>query len=94
MLIKRSVLSSLASDGRSYIDLRFEMSNGVNPVLRVNFVTTYAVRVTVTDDLGSPVRNAAVSISPQNSDDSTVSKTQEKLSDSAGVGVLYVKKGN
>ena len=94
VLINRSVLSSLASDGRSYIDLRFEMSNGVNPVLRVNFVTTYAVRVTVTDDLGSPVRNAAVSISPQNSDDSTVSKTQEKLSDSAGVAVFYVKKGN
>lgn len=94
VVINRSVLSSLAADGRSYIDLCFEMSSGVNPVLRVNFVTTYAVRVTVNDDLGSPVRNATVSITPQNSADETLSKPQEKLSDSAGVATFYVKKGN
>ena len=94
VVINSSVLSSLAADGRSYIDLRFEMSSGVNPVLRVNFVTTCAVRVTVNDDLGSPVRNATISITPQNSDDETLSKAQEKLSDSAGVATFYVKKGN
>ena len=94
VVINRSVLSSLASDGRSYIDLKFEMSSGVSPILRVNFVTTCAVRVTVNDDLGSPVRNATISIAPQNNDDETLSKQQEKLSDSAGVATFYVKKGN
>lgn len=92
VLINRSALSSLASDGRSYVDLRFEMSEGVKPVLRVNYVTTYAVRVAVTDDLGTPVRNASVSIAPQTTGENS-SNAQEKLSDSSGIATFYVKKG-
>ncbi len=94
ILINKSALASLASDSRSYIDLRFEMSEGVNPVLRVNYVTTYAVRVSITDDLGSAVKNASVNIAPQDSTDDTASKAQEKISDSSGIATFYVKKGN
>ena len=94
VLINKSALASLASDGRSYIDLRFEMSEGVNPVLRVNYVTTYAVRVAIIDDLGSAVKNASVNIAPQDSTDESASKAQEKISDSSGIATFYVKKGN
>ena len=78
----------LAKDGRSYVDLRFNMSTGVNPVLRVNFVTTYQVRVNVTDDLGQAVSNASVSIKPNadsDADKEAASPAQEKLTDSSGV---------
>lgn len=94
--INRSALAQLADDGRSYVDLRFNMSSGVNPVLRVNFVTTYQVRVNLTDDLDQPVGNATVSIKPSADSDEekqTASQEQEKLTDSSGIATFYVKKG-
>lgn len=94
--INRSALAELAKDGRSYIDLRFNMSAGVNPVLRVNFVTTYQVRVTVTDDLGQEVRDASVTIEPgadSAEDNASATQAQEKLTDSSGIASFYVKKG-
>lgn len=94
--INRTALAELAKDGRSYVDLRFNMSTGVNPVLRVNFVTTYQVRVNVTDDLGQAVSNASVSIKPNadsDADKEAASPAQEKLTDSSGVASFFVKKG-
>ncbi len=94
--INRAALSELAADGRSYIDLRFNMSSGVNPVLRVNFVTTYQVRVNVLDDLGQAVRDASVRIEPDASsqeDNTDATPAQEKLTDSTGNANFFVKKG-
>lgn len=98
--INRSALASLATEGRTYIDLRFNMSSGISPVLRINYVTTYQVAVTVTDDLGQPIRNASVNLSPdasgsdKDSDNSSASPAQEKLTDSSGAANFFVKKGN
>lgn len=91
--IKSSALESLASDGRSYINLEFEMSRGVSPVLRVNFVTTYSVRVNVCDDKGTPVKNANVIIKPQDLENEALSKEQQKATDDSGVATFYVRSG-
>ncbi len=94
--ISRSAIASLATDGRQYIDLRFSMTSGVNPVLRVNFVTTYQVRVSVTDGDGAAVRDASVIVKPDTSaeDNESATPEQEKLTDSSGIATFYVKKGN
>ncbi|MBS6547018.1 MAG: S-layer homology domain-containing protein [Butyricicoccus pullicaecorum] len=94
--ISRSAIASLATDGRQYIDLRFSMTSGVNPVLRVNFVTTYQVRVSVTDGDGAAVRDASVIVKPDTSaeDNESATQEQEKLTDSSGIATFYVKKGN
>ena len=94
--ISRSAIASLATDGRQYADLRFQMSKGVSPVLRVNFVTTYPVRISVQDGDGQPVRDATVTLKPDPSaeDSSTATQAQEKLTDSSGLAVFYAKKGS
>lgn len=94
--ISRSAVASLAKDGRQYVDLRFSMSSGINPVLRVNFVTTYQVAVTVMDTDGAAVRDATVTIKPDAavSDNGDASPEQEKLTSSSGVADFYVKKGS
>ena len=93
--ISRSAVASLATDGRQYIDLRFSMSSGISPVLRVNFVTTYQVQVVVTDTDGAAVRDATVTIKPDTtvSDSESFTQEQEKLSDTSGLANFYVKKG-
>lgn len=94
--ISRAAIASLATDGRLYVDLRFTMTSGVNPVLRVNFVTTYPVHVTVTDTDGAAVRDATVTIKPDTTaeDSASFTQAQEKLTDTTGLASFYVKKGS
>lgn len=94
--ISRAALASFATSGRQYVDLRFNMSAGVSPVLRVNYVTTYPVKVTVTDADGQPVRDASVTLKPDPSvsENQTASEAQEKLTDASGLATFYVKNGS
>lgn len=91
--ISRSTLASLAEAGRTYIDLRFVMSKGQNPVLRVNYVTTYAVKIKVLDDLEQTVTGATVTVMPS-PDDNKASATQTAVTNSEGLATVYVKSGS
>ena len=46
--INKSAVAEFGKNGASYADFTFVMSTGRNPVLRVNYVTTYALRIHVT----------------------------------------------
>lgn len=50
--LNRSAVAEFGEDGATYADFTFVMSSGKNPVLRVNYVTTYALTASVVDDLG------------------------------------------
>ena len=64
MTINKSAVASFGENGASYADFTFVMSSGKNPVLRVNYVTTYALTASVVDDLGLPIEDASVTFSP------------------------------
>ena len=90
--INKSAIADLGSNGAAYVDFTFVMSTGVNPTLRVNYVTTYALTASVVDDLGLPVQGATVTFAP--TDDETGSATQYANTDSAGKATVYVKRGS
>ncbi len=91
--LSKSAISSLASaTTRDYVDLTFNMSTGLNPVLRVNFVTTYAVVVNVQDDLEEGLEGVSVTVAPT-STDSGYTASQTLTTGSSGVATVYVKKG-
>lgn len=91
--INRSALADLAADGRKYVDLRFVMSKGENPVLRVNYVTTYPVKITVTNDLKQSITGATVTLTPVPGDE-TASTEQSGVTNSSGITTMYVKSGS
>lgn len=90
--INKSALSELGSNGATFVDFTFVMSTGQNPVLTVNYVTTYALTTTVVDDLGMPVSGAAVTVTPSDAADG--SATQTAYTDSNGQATVYVKRGS
>ena len=90
--INKSALSELGSNGATFVDFTFVMSTGENPVLTVNYVTTYALTTTVVDDLGMPVSGAAVTVTPSDAADG--SATQTAYTDSNGQATVYVKRGS
>lgn len=90
--INKSAIADLAASGVSYVDLTFVMSVGKNPVLRVNYVTTYSLTATVLDDLGLPVEGATVTFTPSNAE--TGSATQTVYTDANGKATVYVKRGS
>lgn len=89
--ISKSAVADVGSNGASYVNFNFIMSNGINPVLRVNYVTTYALTANVVDDLGLPIEGATVQFAPSNNADG--SATQSALTDSYGKATVYVKSG-
>ena len=68
------------------------MSNGQNPTLRVNYVTTYALTASVVDDLGLPIEGASVTFTP--ADSATGTATQTATTDEDGKATVYVKRGS
>lgn len=90
--LSKSAVSSFATSGANYADFTFVMSSGVNPVLRVNYVTTYALTATVVDDLGNAISGASVTCTP--SDAETGTPVQTVNTDSSGKAVFYVKRGS
>lgn len=89
--LSRSALGELAKENDEYTVLTFVMSSGVNPTLRVNFVTTYALTINVRDDLGGTIEGAQVSITPN--DAQTGSAAQTLTTDENGRAIFYVKRG-
>lgn len=89
--ISKSAIADLGANGASHADLTFVMSNGYNPTLRVNFVTTYALTAMVVDDLGLPIEGATVKFEPTNIVDG--SAAQNASTDEYGRATVYVKSG-
>lgn len=89
--ISKSAVADLGKDGASYVDFTFVMSSGKYPVLRVSYVTTYALTANVVDDLGLPIEGATVKFEPTNDEDG--SATQSASTDSYGKATVYVKSG-
>lgn len=90
--ISKSAIADLGANGESYANLIFVMSSGVNPMLRVNYVTTYALTANVVDDLGLPIEGATVKFEPANSTDG--SAAQNAMTDAYGKATVYVKSGS
>lgn len=90
--INKSAIASFAENGANYADFTFVMSTGRNPVLRINYVTTYALRVNVTDDLGLPIGDARVTITPEDEEEGSAEQTV--YTDSNGQATVYVKRGS
>lgn len=90
--LSKSAVAALASNGETYVNFNFIMSNGLNPTLRVNYVTTYSLTTTVVDDMGLPIQGATVTVEPENS--STGSATMTASTDENGRATVYVKQGS
>lgn len=90
--ISKSAVASFASSGATYADFTFVMSGGQSPVLRVNYVTTYALTANVVDDLGLPIQGAAVTFTPADADSGTAAQTVYTNYD--GKATAYVKRGS
>ena len=90
--LNRSAVAEFGEDGATYADFTFVMSSGKNPVLRVNYVTTYALTASVVDDLGLPIAGASVTFAPD--DDENASAVQTAYTDSDGEATVYVKRGS
>lgn len=90
--LNRSAVDDFASNGANYADFTFVMSNGQNPKLRVNYVTTFALKVKLSDDLGLPIEGVSVTVAP--ADSTTGSATQTLTTDSDGLAAVYVKRGS
>ncbi len=92
--LNAGALASLSKDVQ-YVDLRFSMSSGVNPVLRVKFTTSQQVRVFVTGADNQPVPGATVTIRPDSGKaDEEEKQLQEQSTDSSGLAVFYAKPGS
>lgn len=89
--ISKSAIADLGANGASYASLTFVMSNGRNPMLRVNYVTTYALTAMVVDDLGLPIEGATVAFVPESNSEG--SATQNASTDAYGRATVYVKSG-
>ena len=68
------------------------MSTGEDPVLRVNYVTTYALSACVVDDLGAPIQGATGTFAPTSS--SAGSAVQTATTEADGTATVYVKRGS
>lgn len=90
--INKSAVADINDDNDSYVDFTFVMSEGENPVLRVNYVTTYALSASVVDDLGMPIQGVTVTFVPTSS--SSGSATQTATTDADGKATVYVKRGS
>lgn len=94
VILSKAALADLAKNDANYANLIFVMSAGDNPTLRVNFVTTYPVKVTLVDDLKKPIEGADITLAPSGesaSDGGT--PLQTRTTSSEGVATFYVKRG-
>lgn len=90
VVLNKDTISDLAKDGANYCDLIFQMSNGDSPTLRINFVTTYAIRTNLVDTLGNPVQGAKVTVTPNDSEGTAM---QTAVTNVEGVAAVYAKRG-
>ncbi|MGE4548653.1 MAG: S-layer homology domain-containing protein [Intestinibacillus sp.] len=91
VILNKGAVADFAEDGATYCNFTFRMSTGESPVLRVNYVTTYALTTTVIDDLGNAVEGVQIDVVPT-SDGGTASQSVETGAD--GVATVYVKRGS
>ena len=93
--ISREALSDLSKNSTSYVDLVFVMTSGDSPTLRVNYVTTYAVKVKVEDANDTAIQGVDVTITPSG-DSATDGGTpaQTLTTNSEGLATAYVKRGS
>lgn len=89
--LSKSAIADVNTNNATYVDFTFVMSTGANPVLRVNYVTTYALTASVVDDVGLPIEGATVTFEPESSTDG--SATQTAYTDANGKATVYVKRG-
>lgn len=95
IVLSKTALSDLApSKSTGYVDLVFDMSTGTDPVLRVNYVTTYAIKTTVVDDLGKALEGVEVTIAPSGSSTDGATPAQTLTTNSEGIATAYVKRGS
>lgn len=91
VIISKSAIADLGANKPAYVNLTFVMSNGQNPTLRVNYVTTFALTAMVVDDLGLPIAGAAVTFAPE--DNASGSAAQSASTNEYGSATVYVKSG-
>lgn len=91
VILNKGAVADFAEDGATYCNFIFQMSTGESPTLRVNYVTTYALKTIVNDDLGNPVEGAQVDVIPTG-DDGTASQSVETGTD--GIATVCVKRGS
>lgn len=95
VVLNKANIDDFAGNGVTYCDFTFNMSKGESPVLRVNFVTTYAVKVNVVDDLGNPIEGAKVEVFPTGESASDGGTPLQRLvTNSEGLATAYVKRGS
>ncbi len=92
VIINKSAIAGFGTNGASYADFTFVMSSGQNPVLRVNYVTTFALTANIVDDLGLPIEGATVTFTPSDAGEGTAEQTVYSNSD--GKATAYVKRGS
>ena len=92
VIINRSAVAEFGEDGAAYADFTFVMTSGKNPVLRVNYVSTYSLTANVLDDLGLPIEGATVTFEPEDDEEGTA--TQTAYTDANGKATVYVKRGS
>lgn len=90
--ISKSAVADVNTKNASYMDFTFVMSEGVDPVLRVNYVTTYALSANVVDDMGMPIQGVTVTFAPTSS--SSGSAAQTATTDASGTATVYVQRGS
>lgn len=90
--ISKAAVADINRNNDSYVDFTFVMSTGEDPVLRVNYVTTYALSASVVDDLGAPIQGATVTFAPTSS--SAGSTVQTATTETDGTATVYVKRGS
>lgn len=90
--ISKTAVAEFGKSGATYADFIFVMSQGQNPTLRVNYVTTYALTANVVDDLGLPISGATVTFTPNDGESGTAAQTL--VTDSDGKATVYVKRGS
>ncbi len=95
VILSKTALSDLApSKSTGSIDLVFDMSSGTDPVLRVNYVTTYAVKVAVIDDLGTALEGVEIALAPSGSSTDGATPAQTLTTNIEGLATAYVKRGS
>lgn len=92
--LNKSAVASFGADGAAYANFTFVMSSGLNPVLRVNYVTTYELTANVVDDLGLPIEGASVTFAPAGDDAESSSAAQTAYTNESGRATVYVKRGS
>lgn len=89
--INKSAVVDVNTNHTGSVDFVFDMSAGVDPILRVNYVTTCTLSANVVDDLNAPIQGAVVTFTPVDSSAGDTIKTG--TTDADGKVTVHVKRG-